>query len=469
MKNVIRRLYNVLSACGDVEWKEGKRPHGNVTNRALRVRIPYWGTLFRRWIGIMTSPDVLVVGAGLSGLACARQVHRRGLSVQVVESTDRVGGRVRTDLVEGFRLDRGFQVMLTAYPEAELELDYEALDLHAFYDGALVQYNGRFHRIADPFRHPFDVPKTLFSPVGTTADKVRVARIRRRLLHLSVPEIMEREEKTALEALRDRWGFSSNVIDRFFRPFFGGIFLDRSLETSSRMLEFIFKMFADGQAVLPAGGMENIPRQMRAHLPDDAVRLNTSVEAVDGQTVVLENGETMEASAVVVATSAPEAHRLIGNVSPVEGRSTVCLYYDAPGSPLDDPVLVLNGEGVGPINNVVVPSDVAPGYAPEGRALVTAVVVGDPPEDGESLERAVRDQLISWFGLAAGGWTHLQTTHVPYALPDQSPPFLSSPERAVRRRPGLYLCGDHRRTGSINGAIAAGRAAARALLADRSE
>jgi protoporphyrinogen oxidase len=235
------------------------------------------------------------------------------------------------------------------------------------------------------------------------------------------------------------------------------------------MPEFVFKLFAEGQAVLPAGGMEKIPKQMRAHLPDDAVRLRTPVGSIDGQTAVLENGERIEADSVVVATSAPEANRLVGNVSPVEGRSTVCLYYDASASPLDDPVLVLNGEGVGPVNNVAVPSDVAPGYAPEGRALVAAVVVGTPAEDDESLERAVRDQLIRWFGLEAGGWTHLQTMHIPYALPEQSPPFLSPPARAVRRRPGLYVCGDHRRTGSINGAIAAGRAAARALLTDRSE
>lgn len=417
----------------------------------------------------MTSPDALVVGGGLAGLACARQLHRRGLSAQVLEASDRVGGRVRTDRVEGFRLDRGFQVMLTAYPDAKLELDYEDLDLHPFYDGALIHYNGRFHRIADPFQHPVDAPRTLFGPIGTVADKLRVARMRWQLLNTTVPEIMEREENTALEGLRERWRFSSKMIDRFFRPFFGGVFFDRSLETSSRMLEFVFKMFAEGQAVLPAGGMEQIPKQMRSHLPDEAVRLHAPVESVEGQTVVLDDGETMEAPSVVVATPAPEADRLIGDVRPVEGRSTVCFYFDAPESPLDDPLLVLNGEGVGPINNVVVPSDVAPGYAPDDRALVAAVVVGEPPEADEELEREVRDQLIDWFGLEAGGWTHLQTTHIPYALPEQSPPFLSPPERAVRRRPGLYVCGDHRRTGSINGAIASGRAAARALLADRSE
>ena len=416
----------------------------------------------------MHDSDVLVVGAGLAGLACARHLRRHDLRARVLEASGRVGGRVRTETVEGFRLDRGFQVLLTAYPQTQLELDYQALDLHAFYDGALVRYDGGFHRIGDPFRHPLDAPRTLFSPIGSPADKLRVARLRRHLTRESIATIMERKERTALAVLQNRWGFSSSMIDRFFRPFFGGVFFDRALGASSRMFEFLFKMFAEGRTVLPAGGMDRIPKQMARRLPDDAVRLNTPVEAVEGQTVTLGEGGTQTAPAVVVATEAPEADRLVGDVAPVEGRSTVCVYYAAPESPLDDPILVLDGDSAGPINNLVVPSDVAPGYAPDGRALVGAVVVGDPPEPDDALDRAVREQLIDWFGLKAGGWDPLRTMRIPYALPDQSPPFLQNPERAVRRRPGLYVCGDHRRTGSLNGAIAAGRAAASAVLEDRS-
>jgi protoporphyrinogen oxidase len=280
---------------------------------------------------------------------------------------------------------------------------------------------------------------------------------------------MERKERTALEALEGRWGFSSSMINRFFRPFFGGIFFDRALGASSRMFEFLFKMFAEGRTVLPAGGMDRIPKQMHRRLPEGTVRLNAPVAAVDGQTVTLKAGDTLEAPAVVVATEAPAADRLVGDVDPVDGRSTTCVYYAAAESPLDEPILVLDGDSVGPINNVAVPSDVAPGYAPDDEALVAAVVVGEPPETDGDLERAVREQLIDWFGLAAGGWDHLQTVRIPYALPDQSPPFLANPERAVRRRPGLYVCGDHRRTGSLNGAIASGRAAARAVLQDRED
>jgi len=414
----------------------------------------------------MESPDVLVIGAGLAGLNCARHLHERGLPAEVLEASDRVGGRVRTDTVDGFRLDRGFQVLLTAYPETQRELDYDALDLHAFPDGALVRYNGRFHRVADPRRHPWDAPRTVLARIGTLADKLRVLRLRRALADRSIPQIMEQEERPTIEALREGWGFSPAMIDRFFRPFLGGIFLDRTLQASSRMFEFVFKMFAEGRTVLPAGGMAQIPKQMRRDLPDEAVRLDARVEAIDEQTVRLEDGESLEAPHVVVATEAPAANRLVGDVSPTEGRSTVCLYYDAPQSPLDDPFLVLNGEGVGPINNLAVPSDVAPGYAPSDRALVSVVVVGTPAEDEAALQRSVRAQLIDWFGLEAGGWTHLQTQHIPYALPEQAPPFLSPPERPVRRRPGLYVCGDHRRTASLNGALAAGRAAADAVWSD---
>ena len=414
-------------------------------------------------------PDALVIGAGLAGLTCARRLHERGLDVQILESSDRVGGRVQTDTVDGFRLDRGFQVLLTAYPETQRELDYDALDLHAFRDGALVRYNGRFHRIADPRRHPWDAPRTLLAPIGSPADKLRVLRLRRTLTQQSIPQVLEREERTTLDALRTRWGFSSSMINRFFRPFFGGIFFDRTLRASSRMFEFVFKMFAEGRTVLPAGGMDQIPRQMRQHLPDDAVRGNARVETIDEQTVTLDGGETLAAPRIVIATEAPEANRLVGDVTPTEGRATVCIYYAAPRSPLDDPFLVLNGEGVGPINNLAVPSDVAPGYAPDDRALVSVVVVGSPPESGAALEQAVREQLIDWFGLAAGGWTHLQTQPLSYALPEQAPPFLTPPEKSVRRRPGLYVCGDHRRTASLNGAIASGRAAADAAWTDHTD
>lgn len=417
----------------------------------------------------MSDFDVCIVGAGLAGLACARHLHRQGISFRLVDQSDAVGGRVRTDVVDGFQLDRGYQVLLTAYPETQRELDYDALDLHAYFNGALVRIDGSFHRIGDPFSRPLDALSTLLSPIGTFSDKMRVARARRRLTQMSVREVMMRDETTTLDALTNRWSFSSQMVNRFFRPFLGGIFLDRTLQASSRMFEFVFKMFAEGETTLPADGIEAIPRQMAEDVPDDAIHLNTAVRSVEDQQVVLDDGTTWNASSIVIATDAPAAQKLVGDISPTKGRSTTCLYYAAPSSPHDDPLLVLNGEGPGPINNLSVLSDVAPSYAPDDRALISVAVIGDPEESDEALEQAVRTQLVDWYGEAARRWNHLRTYRIPYALPEQRPPFLSPPRRPVRarRQEGLYVCGDHRNTASLNGAIASGRAAAEAICQDR--
>jgi phytoene dehydrogenase-like protein len=416
------------------------------------------------------APEVIIIGAGLAGLTCARVLRRRGVPFVLLDASDGVGGRVRTDMVDGFRLDRGYQVLLTAYPETQRELDYDALDLRPYRPGALVRLGGRFRRVSDLFRRPQDALSTLVAPVGTLADKLRVARLRRDVTSTPLDAIMRREETTTLEALRNRYGFSGRMINRFFRPFLGGIFLDPSLSTSSRMFEFVFKMFAEGEAALPAEGIEAIPRWMARALPDASIRLNTRVEAVEGQAVRLASGEALSAPHVVVATEAPEAATLtgMGNL-PTAARSTTCLYYAAYHSPLSgEPTLVLNSEGLGPINNLSFVSDVAPSYAPPHEVLVSITVLDhDRRVSDRDLEEAVRRQCIDWFGLQAGGWTHLGIYHIPYALPEQRPPFLSPPEAPVRRRPGLYVCGDHARTASLNGAIASGRAAAHAVLTDR--
>ncbi|MCK6459110.1 MAG: FAD-dependent oxidoreductase, partial [Planctomycetes bacterium] len=216
--------------------------------------------------------DVAVVGAGLAGLRCALGVHRAGLSCAVLEASDAVGGRVRTDLVQGFRLDRGFQVFLTAYPEAQAVLDYGALRLRPFAPGALVRRGGSFERLGDPFRRPRDLWGTLRARVGTTGDKLRVLRLRHRLRGKAPEEILSAAQTTALATL-ERDGFSGGMIDGFFRPLFGGVFLDRSLGTSSRMLEFVFAMFARGEVALPEEGMGAIPAQLASMLPAGTVRL----------------------------------------------------------------------------------------------------------------------------------------------------------------------------------------------------
>src|SRR5215210_6304108 len=196
---------------------------------------------------IDTTAPVIVVGAGLAGLACARELVRAGRSVEILEASDGIGGRVRTDTVDGFLLDRGFQVLLTAYPEARGQLNYAALGLRLFYPGALIRYHGRFYRLADPFRRPADALGSLFNPIGSPADKLRILALRRRAAAGSIDRLFERPETSTMQALT-RLDFSNAIIERFFQPFLGGIFLGRELSTTSRMLEFVIRMFAEGNA-----------------------------------------------------------------------------------------------------------------------------------------------------------------------------------------------------------------------------
>lgn len=415
--------------------------------------------------------DVIVIGGGLAGLACALRLQQQGIEALLLEGADRVGGRVRTDRVEGFALDRGFQVYLTAYPEGRRVLDLEALGLRPFYPGALVRRRGRFHKVADPWRHPLDGIAGLASPVGTLGDKLKVRALRRRACGGTVDERLSAPQTTTLEALRGD-GFSEGMIDAFFRPFLGGVFLERELQTSSRMLEFVFRMFSVGDAALPVSGMQAIPEQLSLRLPVGAVRTDTVVVGVDREGVTLAGGKRLPARAVVIATEGPEAVRLAARdlgvrVGPAPAaRGATCLYFAASKPPVAEPILVLAGDGDGPVNNLCVPSQVQPGYAPPGASLVSVTVVGVPALGDAALLAVVLDQLTGWFGAAVRGWQHLRTYRIPYALPSATPAELDPPSRPVRLRDGLYVAGDHRETPSIQGALVSGRLAAEALIAE---
>ncbi len=419
-------------------------------------------------IVVKTAHEVLIIGGGLAGLSCARHLAAAGIACQVLEASDAVGGRARTDRIEGFLCDRGFQVFLPAYPEAQRLLDYDLLDLKPFEPGALIRYGGKFHRLSDPWRRPAQLLATAIAPVGSLADKLRVASLRREVQRGTLQDLFARPETTTEQRLRE-FGFSERMLERFFRPFLGGIFLDHSLTTSSRVFDFVFRMFAKSQASLPATGMGAIAEQLAAGLPAGAVRCGAEVSAVGSEGVKLVDGEFLPAAAVVLATDATTANRLLGDRGEGQAQTdwcgTTCFYFAAEKSPLEEPVLVLNGEGVDstrPINSLCVPSTAAPDYAPARAALVSVSVVGSEPD--ESLPQRVVAQLESWFGPVAAKWRLLGTYRLPQALPAQPVGWLKTAEQEAHPRDGIFLAGDYRQTASIQGALASGRHAAESVI-----
>jgi phytoene dehydrogenase-like protein len=411
-----------------------------------------------------TTPDVLIIGAGLAGLSCARHLADAGISSEIIEASDGIGGRVRTDEHQGFLLDRGFQVLLTAYPEAQRTLDYPALQLRKFSSGTFSWFAGRFNKLADPWHAPGSM--ALRSDFCSFWDKLRVLRLRSRLRRSSVAEIFARPEASTREALKSN-GFSDQFVHRFFRPLFGGLLLDSELRSSSRMFEFVCKMLSEGDTAVPARGMGAIPAQIASHLPENSIRLNCYAESLHENEITLADGETLSARAIVVAADGPSAAHLVAEAEPAS-RSVTCFYYAADEAPLPDPVILLNGDGAGPVNNFSVISQIAPTYAPPGKSLISVTVLGTHQLTEQQLGGFIIAQMKNWFGPVARSWRYLKSYRILHAQPQQFPGALEPAERPVRIRPGVYLCGDHRDNASIHGAMVSGRRAADAVLADLS-
>jgi len=401
--------------------------------------------------------DVVIVGAGLAGLSAARVIQQHGLSTIVLESSDDVGGRVRTDMVDGFQLDRGFQVMLTAYPEFKTQVDMRALDLRPFDPGALVWRNGKGHVVSDPFRKPQTLATTALAPIGTVLDKAKIVLLRSRIMRRNPVSLLSGQDVSTDVALR-AFGFSTKMINQFFRPLFGGIQLDPHLATSRRMFDVIFRSLSEGQSVLPSRGMQALPIQMASRLAEGTIHLNCRVSTIDGAKVTLASGESITARAVVVATDGPTASSLLG-IPTVESRKVGCVYFSADTPPTREKLVVLDGTGNGPVLNVAVISNVAPSYAPADKHLIVAALPGVTEGD---LEAISRQQLRSWWGPQVDGWKHLRTYVINHGGPVQKPPF--SPKQRVDLGNGQFVCGDHRDTGSIQGAMFSGRRCGEAVV-----
>ncbi|MFI8437856.1 NAD(P)/FAD-dependent oxidoreductase [Streptomyces sp. NPDC079020] len=403
-------------------------------------------------------PDILVIGAGLAGIACALDLSRAGLSVELLESSDGVGGRMRTDRKDGFLLDRGFQVFNTAYPQVKRRVSLRDLCLRPFTPGLLARTSTRLVRIADPIRRPGDAASLMPGRVLSARDLAALAALTTRDVLLPA-SILKRLPDRSTAAALTRAGISLSAAEELLRPFLSGVFLEDELETSARFFHMVWRSMARGNLCLPAAGIGAVPEQLAAGLPDGTLRLEAPVVTVTDSGVLLQDGSERPASTIVVATDGPTAACLLPGLTVPDGRTVTTYYHAADTSPLAEPTLVVDSSRA--VLNTCVLTEVAPSYAPPGTALVSTSVLNDDRPGGEAV---VRRRLAELYGTDTSAWTLIGAYIVEDALPAMVPPWPVS--RTTRFAPDRYVCGDHRATGSVQGALASGTRAAREVLAD---
>ncbi|WP_245614502.1 NAD(P)/FAD-dependent oxidoreductase [Actinokineospora inagensis] len=399
--------------------------------------------------------EIVVVGAGLAGLAAAKTLVDAGREVIVLDGDEAPGGRVRTDRVNGLHLDRGFQVLNIGYPAVRDLLDVDALRLRPFVHGALISDSAGLHLVTDPRRDPGGLRDTLRAPIGSLTRKFMLGAYAAALAAAPAKTIRDRDDRPFRARLAG-YGITGPILERFVRPFLSGVFLDPDLTVPSRFAEFVVRSFARGTIGIPAGGMRAVPDQLAAALPTDAVKYSFPIREVTPGQVTGDFG-TITARHVVVAVGGPAAHSLLGIPAP-RTRGCVTYYHLADFPPVAEAALVLDAEKRGPVTNSIVLTNAAPEYAP-GAVLVSSTVVGNE-DPGEAV---VREHLAAMYHQDTSAWQHVRTYRVPDALPVHTGPL----RQPVALGSNVYVCGDHRDTPSIQGALVSGRRAAKAVLSAR--
>lgn len=408
----------------------------------------------------MEHQKIFIIGAGLAGLTAAIELEKLGFNPIIFESSGGVGGRIKTDQFNGFLLDHGFQVLNTAYPEAKKYLDFSKLQLKSFDPGAVIFKGKETYIITDPLRNPLKIVEMAFSKVGTFLDKVKIFTLTQELKKKSNDLIFAENSVSTLQYLKN-YGFSDLVIHNFFKPFFRGIFLEKNLSTSSRMFEFIFKMFASGNAAIPAKGMGEIPKMLHNQLLRTEVFYNKPVKQLEGKKIHFQDGEMLEADRIIVATQPDRIiPQLQGQFLPAQ--KVINLYFYLQKSFLKRPMIGLLASEGNLINNLVFMSDVSPDYAPEGKSLLSITVL-ESSLDEKSLIKSVQSELEKISGIKSENFKFLKSYFIDYALPNLEDMRYSIASTECKIMDDIFLAGDYLLNGSINAAMTSGRIAAEAV------
>ncbi|MFC8196022.1 NAD(P)/FAD-dependent oxidoreductase [Streptomyces sp. NPDC057298] len=430
--------------------------------------------------------DVVIVGAGVAGLSAAHRLNSAGVTTLVLEGAPCVGGRMTTEKVDGFRLDRIGRFLSTSYPELRLTPGLDTLVLRPFAPGVLVHAEGRVHRAGEPAsaggaRGALDAARALvspprrarqmsaaiappvsraFPPLGGPLDQARLAAALGRIATVPVGRLLARPERPAGQALAAR-GMPARTVEGFLRPLLAALLCDPDLTSSSRCADLALRAFASGRLCVPEGGADMLPELLAGALPPGTVRTGVRVTSVSTTSVTTAEHGELRCRAVLVATGARDAAELLPGLRVPPLRPVTVVHHTADEPPLTDAALLLDADRRGPVAHTAVVSQVDPSRAPVGRALVSSTILGPPPAD---LDRTVRAHLAALYGTATHRWELLAVHHTPDAVPAMPPPH--DLLRPVRLLAGLYVCGDHRDTGTVQGALHSGHRAAAALLAD---
>lgn len=401
---------------------------------------------------------ITIIGAGLSGLVAAKVLENHGYHPEIYEASDAVGGRIRTDVVKGHRLDRGFQVLLNEYPKAKQYLDLKDLDLKSLKPGAVIFNNGQKSKIGDPLRDPSLLVSSVFSGIGTLADKLKILKLYLELKKLSPEDIFRENETSTLDYLKQR-GFSEAIISNFFKPFFSGIFLEPDLRTSSRMFCFVFKMFGEGDAVIPALGMGEISIQLAKKLDKTKINFNSPVEEVKDSKLILKNGKEVKNHFSIIAT---EASSLVSNLrkQEMEWKSCHCFYFTSSTAEIEGKIIGLVADDSALVNNIFYHSSLDDSEVKEH--LLSVTIVKDTNLDPEQMEKRIRKELKEFCGIEVDEL--LKHYEIKKALPDLMSLEYEIMPTETRLNNRVFLAGDHLLNGSQNAAMLSGERAALGLI-----
>ena len=405
------------------------------------------------------SNQIHIVGAGVSGLIAAFVLEENGYSPVILEASDRAGGRLKTEIIGGFQLDVGFQVLLTNYPAAQKYLNYDTLNLQKLKAGSCVFENGKPFFFGDPLRDSSILFSTLFSKLGTLSDKVKIAKLNFKLQKKSIEDIFNSEELTSKEYLHSL-GLSKKIIHNFFIPFFTGIFLETELKTSSRMFEFVFKMFGKGLAVLPKGGIEEISKQLKSKLKKTTFHFNTKVSTINEKEIQLANGEKIKTNYTIVAT---EASHIIQNLKnqQTDWKSCQNIYFKTKNRIIQKAFIGLITNKDSLINNIFFHTSIEMKKKGEGELLSVTVVKEHDLTEKELIEK-VKIELKNECNIE--GATFLKMYNIPKALPNiENLQYDLSPSE-TKLTDHIFLAGDVLLNGSLNAAMLAGEKAALGVL-----